>query len=254
MDLASHIAATGLAADEIASRSGAIRAAVLARSGFVRAPDFLRIGTADLRLLFALYDERFFGGGVGAAVQAVPGTRLTFRLAPRMTNAGGKTYVFKTPGGGPKRYEIAISTHLLFSNFGAGGAPILVNGIECRDRLDALLRIFEHELVHLAELLLFGSSSCKGHRFGEIARRLFGHTEVTHRLPTTRHKAAVELGLRVGDRIAFEFEGRSYTGFVNRITKRASVLVEDPGGMKFSDGKRYLRFYVPLGACRNAGA
>jgi len=33
---------------------------------------------------------------------------------------------------------------------------------------------------------------------------------------------------------------------VNRITKRATVLVEDERGMRYSDGKRYAKFYVPV--------
>ena len=35
-------------------------------------------------------------------------------------------------------------------------------------------------------------------------------------------------------------------GRVNRITRRATVLVPNPAGQKFSDGKRYSRYYVPL--------
>ena len=33
---------------------------------------------------------------------------------------------------------------------------------------------------------------------------------------------------------------------MNRITRRATILVPSPQGEKFSDGGRYLRFYVPL--------
>jgi hypothetical protein len=50
----------------------------------------------------------------------------------------------------------------------------------------------------------------------------------------------------VGDRVSFELEGGRHIGLVNRITRRATVLVENPGGRPFSDGKRYLTFYVPL--------
>jgi hypothetical protein len=31
-----------------------------------------------------------------------------------------------------------------------------------------------------------------------------------------------------------------------RITRRATVLVENPRGEEFTDGRRYLTFYVPL--------
>jgi hypothetical protein len=37
-------------------------------------------------------------------------------------------------------------------------------------------------------------------------------------------------------------------GRVNRITKRATVLVEDPDGVKYSNGLRYRTYYVPI-AC-----
>jgi hypothetical protein len=33
---------------------------------------------------------------------------------------------------------------------------------------------------------------------------------------------------------------------VNRVTKRATVLVPDPAGLEFSDGTRYRPYYVPL--------
>lgn len=33
---------------------------------------------------------------------------------------------------------------------------------------------------------------------------------------------------------------------MNRITRRATVLVEDSRGVLYADGKRYLTFYVPL--------
>jgi hypothetical protein len=42
------------------------------------------------------------------------------------------------------------------------------------------------------------------------------------------------------------FEGRRLTGRVNRITKRATVLVEDSEGQKYSDGLRYKTYYVPI--------
>jgi len=35
-------------------------------------------------------------------------------------------------------------------------------------------------------------------------------------------------------------------GIVNRITRRATVLVENPGGRLFSNGKKYMKDYVPI--------
>ena len=58
--------------------------------------------------------------------------------------------------------------------------------------------------------------------------------------------AVFTFGIVAGSRVQFEYEGRLYSGIVNRVTKRATILVEDPGGLRYSDGKRYTKFYIPL--------
>ena len=50
----------------------------------------------------------------------------------------------------------------------------------------------------------------------------------------------------------FSNEGQQRRGFVNRITKRATVLVQDKKGTPYSDGKRYVKYYVPLNQLRRA--
>ena len=40
--------------------------------------------------------------------------------------------------------------------------------------------------------------------------------------------------------------GARHVGVVNRITRRATILVESDAGTAYSDGKRYLKFYIPL--------
>ena len=118
-------------------------------------------------------------------------------------------------------------------------------GLECESRLDALQRIFEHEMVHLVERLCWGDSDCAAPRFQGIAARLFLHRAHTHSLITRRERAA-ESGIRVGSRVSFTFEGRELTGRVNRVTQRVTVLVEDAAGEEYSDGLRYTRYYVPI--------
>jgi hypothetical protein len=113
-------------------------------------------------------------------------------------------------------------------------------------RLEAAQRVFEHELIHLAEMLVFGRSSCAAEPFRELAWGWFGHTETKHDLVTQQERARAKFDVRVGDRVTFTFEGTPYTGVVNRITRRATVLVEDARGQAYSDGKRYLKFYIPL--------
>ena len=46
--------------------------------------------------------------------------------------------------------------------------------------------------------------------------------------------------------MAFRKGGREYVGRVNRVTRQATVLVDDDGGIRYSDGRRYAKFYVPV--------
>jgi hypothetical protein len=104
----------------------------------------------------------------------------------------------------------------------------------------------EHEIVHLVEMLLWSHSQCSARRFQSIAKRFFGHTDYTHQLITPRERAMTEYGIRAGDRVRFRFDGKHVEGVVNRITKRATVLVEHARGELYSDGKKYQKYYVPL--------
>ena len=128
-----------------------------------------------------------------------------------------------------------------------------VCGLECTNRLEALQRIFEHELVHLVEQLCWGTSDCSAARFHDIAKRLFLHEAHTHELITGRERTA-DSGIRIGSLVTFEFERRPLTGCVNRITKRATALGEDAEGQRYSDGKPYKTYYVPIAWLSPAGS
>ena len=104
----------------------------------------------------------------------------------------------------------------------------------------------EHELVHLIEMMLWSKSSCAKPRFHSITLRFFGHTENKHRLITPKEKAIVKYGIKPGMTVRFRFDGLERKGIVNRINKRVTVLVEDHRGRRYSDGKRYAKFYVPV--------
>jgi hypothetical protein len=225
----------------ILSRVHQIHEDVLSHSPNIRQANFPAIHPRDLEFLFAIYDEQVFGGLCRRALEK---RRLAFRLSPRMTRTGGTTTQYRAPNG-EVSYELAIAISMLFDGFGETDRRITVCGLECKDRLEALQRIFEHEMVHLAEQLCWGRSDCTAARFQDIAERLFLHRAHTHDLITRRERAA-ESGIQLGSRVAFTFEGKRLTGRVNRITKRATVLVEDPEGPKYSDGLRYKTYYVPI--------
>jgi hypothetical protein len=56
----------------------------------------------------------------------------------------------------------------------------------------------------------------------------------------------VKFGIRPGVKVRFRFDDIERTGVVNRVSKRATVLVEDRQGRRYSDGKHYTKFYVPV--------
>ena len=78
------------------------------------------------------------------------------------------------------------------------------------------------------------------HAFKKSHHGLFQHHAHTHSMVTRRERAA-EWGIGPGVRVTFECEGRRLMGVVNRITKRATVLVEDPTGRRYS--ANYLGTY-----------
>jgi hypothetical protein len=246
-DVANLVLTGEFSADEIAGKTREIYDTLLRESRYLDAGNFSWIHPDDVERMFDLYDGLFFGGAVRKLLGAMP---LYFRLSRRMTSAGGQTKRSRTrdASGATVRteYEIAVSTTLLFQTFEEDHRPVVMSGIECRDRLEALQRVVEHETTHLVEMLIWWESSCSAPRFQSIARRFFGHTDCRHQLITPREHAFTKFGIKAGDRVSFEMEGKTYVGVVNRITRRATVLVEDPAGQRYTDGKHYAKFYVPV--------
>jgi len=238
--------------DEVRDRSRTIYEATLTESRRIREGNFQAVAAEDLQRIFGQYDASFFEGLFTHLLGRPGEAPLRFRVSSQMTSAGGKTSRRMRRGCSPRDpgaiifYEISVSSTLLLQTFRGEARPILVAGVPCRDRLEALQRIVEHEMIHLLEMLVWRTSSCSGTRFQLIARNLFQHSASHHDLVTQREIAGAEYGIRVGDRVSFQFEGRRLTGIVNRITQRVTVLVEHPSGRPYTDGRRYLKYYVPL--------
>ena len=224
---------------------------VIRKSKTLKNRNFELIGTRDLSFMAELYDEFFLDS---TCLRLARKDGLTFRWSRRMTSAGGKTTRTVWPptrrSPGKKHYEIALSSSLLFQTFRDVDRPVRVCGRLCVDRMEAMQRILEHEMIHLIEMLVWIDSNCAAAQFQGIAGRMFGHTEHRHELITQRERAVEQFNIRLGMKVQFLFEGKPYHGVVNRITRRATVLVEDPKGILFSDGRRYRKFYVPLAQLR----
>ena len=215
--------------------------------------NFSNLCSSDLGLLFQINDEYFFEGEVAKLCERTAHRPLSFRLSTRMTSAGGMTTMqtSKIRRKPQIDFEIAIATTPLYASF-RDNTEAIVSGITCRDRLEALQRIMEHEMVHLIEMLLWKNSNCSANPFKNIVSRFFGHTESKHQLLTPKDLAKKKLGISPGDQVQFHAEGLVIQGHVNRITKRATVLVPHARGQRYDDGKKYKKYYVPLNRLRRA--
>jgi len=212
---------------------------ILRESENIDQGNFNAIAIKDFARLFELYDLHFFDRYFHNEYNG----KIFFRLSERMTKAGGKIAYAK----GTDVYTIYLSTALIFQTFGGVTREVTVNGIVCQDRLEATMRILEHEIIHLLELVFFDSTSCSKPRFKQLSQNIFSHTEVTHRLVTQAELAQEQHNLRIGSTVSFEYGGETYRGIIARITKRATVMVRNRAG-NFRDlqGDRYSKYYIPL--------
>jgi hypothetical protein len=245
-----------LSTTEIRQRQQRIHREVLQLSRSMDSSNFKRLDADDLRRMTMLYDQEFFDS---ALLTTIGRDRIKFALSSRMTRIAGKLVtqypdrqskrasgLSRTLSKDTRQFGMVLSSTLLFQAFDDVDRPITVTGLRCTNRLEAMQRVCEHELVHLLEMFFWNDSSCSQCRFQDIAGRFFGHTEHSHDLITQRERAARNFGVRVGDFVRFRHDGKWIDGWVNRITRRATILVEDPRGERFTDGKSYVRFYVPV--------
>ena len=238
-----------LSEDSVAIRTRQIYDAILGNSANVT-----MIDERVLERLFDLYDRLFFGG---RCRRQLGDRSLVFRVSQRMTRVGAQTRRFgvPAPGGGRwgDRFEIAVSAPLVLESFSREKSqPVTVCGIACRDRLEVLQRLLEHEIVHLVELVVWDQSKCGARRFGSIAERFFAHRDHRHHLATRAEQLLQQYDIQPGDLVAFRHRGRERVGRMNGVRKRVTVLVEDPAGRRYSDGRRYTKFYVPVERLRPA--
>ena len=243
--LAGEVALRTFADEQRDSMRGEIYDAMLQTSRCIDRPNFRKLAADDVSRMIRMYDDRFFAGKV---LRAASREGITFHLSSRMTSVGGKLVTSYPEGdyNGRREFELVLSSTLLFQTFEGVSRPIEVAGCLCRNRLEAMQRIAEHEFVHLVEMLIWNDGNCSEARYQSIANRYFGHTDFQHSLVTQRERAAVKFDIRVGDRVVFHHDGHRLCGRINRITRRATVLVPDASGRRYSDGHCYTRYYVPL--------
>lgn len=161
---------------DIDASRGRVRSEFIATAdaGLKRKNGVKSLSPHDLGRLFKLYDREWFNGRIQTLLKQ-----------------GGHTVAFEVDGDSGFKtigvcaeacdYTITIPTKL----FATARNGTIVAGVRCVDPLDCVMRVVEHELVHL---LVF--TFCESHfvtnqhsrLFMSLANKLFGHVEYSHRL------------------------------------------------------------------------
>jgi hypothetical protein len=171
-------------------------------------------------MIFAQYDTLFFNQQLGEIAE-----NLEFRVSKIMfSKVGSLMYQ-------PTQQILTISHWLIMNAFHNSNEKIRINGYDCNNRLECLLLIIEHEIIHLILFIAGLHSSCTGNNFDILARFLFSHSEHNHHLETPADKLYKEKGLKLGDIASFKYQGEKLTGKIRRIRNKISVE---------SDKRRYL--------------
>ncbi|AFM05986.1 hypothetical protein Fleli_3672 [Bernardetia litoralis DSM 6794] len=230
---------------EINERFEKVRQQVFIHSKQIKTDNFQVVSNNDVKLIFNLYDTYFFDTYFKENKVT---EKMAFDFSKKMTSAGGKLMYYKVTNQNPIQFRMRISAYLIFNSFkNDSSKPVNLAGFETKNRLEALMHIIEHEIIHLIEFLAFNNSSCKKDNFKKLASSIFGHTAFTHSLLTGKMEALKEYDLKIGDWVDFSFDGKKHKGFIQKITKRATVMALDEKGMyKDNKGNHFTKFYILL--------
>ena len=231
---------------EIIKKRNTIRNKFMIKSKNVKNGNIKCMANDELKILFDLYDEEFFGDFFSRSFKE----NLKFSLSTRMTSAAGKTIFSrktKLLHEAEEIYEIRIGIKFFFQYYKVERDKI-VSGINTKDSLEALQIVFEHELCHLIEFYIYKESSCKKLRFKTMVNNIFAHTEVHHQLPSQKEIISEKYGLVIGQNVGFVNEGKKYSGFIYKINKKATIMVNDNRGTyRDKEGNTYSKWYVNFG-------
>jgi len=231
--------------EQIAEKKEIIRNRLIETSENITGGAFKCLSDADLYIVYSLYDELFLEHYFRDHFKG----KLKLLFSRQLRSSAGITRcIYNLHKTNPEDYsfEIKIAVNFLF-DYNKTDRDKVVNGYTTKDALEAMLLIFEHEICHVIEFLYTYKSSCKKQAFKTMANELFGHTDVYHGLPTKREIISIEYGIKAGQKVNFNYNGKTKHGFVKSINERATIMVEDEKG-NYSDkfGNHYTKYYVPI--------
>ena len=177
-----------------------------------------------LAVLFSYYDKFFFDGQL-TRIMTEKKARISFDITSRLTKSAGYCTVEGC------EYTIKISRPVILGTFRKGEKFQKSNGIQCYDRLECLMNVFEHELTHFVVDITHGHTSRDriysdhGLYFRELVGAYFGHTKYKHELIGRAEVPGNRENFRVGDLVTYRSnKGDMVTGFIDKLNPKRAVI------------------------------
>jgi hypothetical protein len=161
--------------------------------------------TKMMKKIYDYYDTHFFDGLLERQIKSRGHGGINFEVSNKATSIGGSVRLRKEE---PIRLMLARS---VIEDVTKDKVDALkVNGLPIINRVDAIMRVMEHELVHVALLTSENKAHILEHHgplFKAMVKGLFGHTGTKHELSINKHfigkKKVPRDKLRVGKFVAF---------------------------------------------------
>jgi hypothetical protein len=177
-----------------------------------------------LPILFNLYDQYFYQGQLSEIMNRNK-IQLLFDYGAKLTKTGG------TCGRNGCIYTIKISQPVILSTFNKGEKSHSANGLQCFDRLDCLMNVFEHELTHFAIEIshghVKGDPIYKSHGlyFQQLVNAYYGQTAYKHSLLRNIETPGKKEDFSVGDIVTYQSKtGETVTNVISKLNPVRAVI------------------------------
>lgn len=177
-----------------------------------------------LNKLFHLYDQEFFNNRITKIIEE-KNIKLDFCYNEKMTKTGGRCSKHKD------EYKISISQQIILNTFKNGEKCHISNGLECSNRLECLMNIFEHELIHFIIQITHGHIKADpiykshGKLFKQLVYTYFGHTETKHSLLHNLEKVGKKEDFKLDDIVTYKNKnGEMCTGKIIKLNPKRAII------------------------------
>lgn len=194
-------------------------------------PNFETVPENILQPMFELYDELFFNNQLSQMMSRTK-TQLILQFNNRLTSSGGQCSSKECV------YTIELSQPIMLNTFRKGEKSHTSNGLQCYNRLDCIMNVFEHELIHfiigMTHKHIKGDPIYKSHGlyFVHLMRAYFGHTEFKHSLNReTIYNPGKKEDFKVGDIVSYKSKtGNVVTGKISKLNPTRAIIGDQSVG------------------------